>query len=301
MQVGAGRFQACLKEMGDGVCEWEQLQVMSVEIPYTRTPGKVLVGTSGWSYQHWRGVFYPERLPSRETLAYYTARFPTVEINRTFYSLPDAGVIERWRRTARPGFTYAIKAPRLITHMKKLRRIDEPLVDFITRVRGLGEALGPILFQFPAGFGRDTGLLRDFIDRLPRDLRYAFEFRDPTWFRDRIYDMLADREAAFCIYHAGTFETPRVVTAPFVYLRMHGLGTAYAGLYGRDELERWAEACRQWTADEFDVRVYFNNDAAGAALRDAVTLRNLVGQRVAWALPRGPEVEVDERNGRLAG
>jgi len=266
-----------------------------------RRTGKILVGTSGWSYRHWRGLFYPEGLPGRETLSYYVARFPTVEVNRTFYSLPEPATIERWRHTARPGFTYAVKAPRLITHMKKLRRVDEPLAEFIDRVRGLGLALGPILFQLPPGFKRDTGLLRNFIDLLPRDLSYAFEFRDDTWFRDRIYDMLADREAAFCIYQMGDFETPRVLTGPFVYLRMHGLGAAYAGLYGRDELERWADTCRSWAGDEFDVRVYFNNDLGGAAVRDAVTLRTLVGQRVDWALPRGREPDVDESNGRLAG
>jgi uncharacterized protein YecE (DUF72 family) len=265
-------------------------------------PGRILVGTSGWSYRHWKGVLYPEGLPGRETLTFYAARFPTVEINRTFYSLPDPEVIERWREAARPGFTYAVKAPRVITHMKKLRRVDQPLADFLTRVRGLGRALGPILFQFPEGFTRETGLLRNFLDMLPRDLQYAFEFRDPTWFRDRIYDMLADREAAFCIYQMGDVETPHVLTAPFVYVRMHGLGTAYAGLYGRTELERWAEACREWSRDEFEVRVYFNNDLGGAAIRDAVTLRQLLGQQVAWSLPREQETDAGESNGgRLAG
>ena len=160
-------------------------------------PGRTLIGTSGWSYKHWRGVLYPEGLPGRETLTFYAARFPTVEVSRTFYSLPDGAAIERWREAARPGFTYAIKAPRVITHLKRLRRVDQPLADFLTRIRGLGRALGPILFQFPEGFTRETGLLRNFLDMLPRDLSYAFEFRDPSWFRDRIYDMLADREAPF--------------------------------------------------------------------------------------------------------
>ena len=276
---------------------------MALEAHRVTVPGRILVGTSGWSYRHWRGIFYPEGLPARETLAYYAARFPTVEINRTFYSLPEPATIERWRAIAWPGFTYAVKAPRLITHMKRLRRVDAPLADFLTRVRGLGRSLGPILFQLPEGFTRETGLLRDFLDMLPRDLAYAFEFRDPTWFRDRIYDMLADREAAFCIYQMGDFETPHVVTAPFVYVRMHGLGAAYAGLYGREELQRWAELSRSWSDYEAQVRVYFNNDTGGSAVRDAVTLRNLVGHRVAWGLPREREAEpgAGESDGRLAG
>ena len=263
--------------------------------------GRILVGTSGWSYRHWRGVFYPEKLAGGEALSYYAARFATVEVNRTFYSLPEVATVERWRETARPGFTFAVKAPRTITHVKRLRRSGALLADFVTRMRGLGRALGPILFQLPDGLPRDTGLLRNFLDMLPRDLTYAFEFRDPSWLRDRVYDLLADREAAFCIYHLGDRETPPVVTAPFVYLRLHGLGTAYAGAYGREELQRWADACRSWAADEFDVRVYFNNDLGGAAVRDAVTLRNMVGQRVAWGLPRERETGADESNGRLAG
>ena len=263
--------------------------------------GEILVGTSGWSYRHWRGTFYPEHLAGNAILAYYVERFATVEINRTFYSLPQATTIDRWRETARPGFTFAAKAPRLITHMKRLRRSEAALADFLTDVRGLGPALGPILFQLPDGFSRDTGLLRNFLDMLPRDLSYAFEFRDQSWFRDRIYDMLADREAAFCIYHLGDRETPHVVTAPFVYLRLHGLGTPYAGAYGREELRRWADACHQWAADEFDVRVYFNNDIGGSAVRDAVTLRNLVGEGVAWGLPRDRKSGTDASNGRLAG
>jgi uncharacterized protein YecE (DUF72 family) len=271
------------------------------EYPPQTATGKILVGTSGWSYRHWRGIFYPERLAGNAALAYYAARFATVEVNRTFYSLPETATIERWRDTARPGFSFAVKAPRQITHMKRLRRSEAALADFLTRVRGLGHTLGPILFQLPDGFPRDTGLLRNFLDMLPRDLAYAFEFRDQTWFRDRIYDLLADREAAFCIYHLGDRETPRVVTAPFVYLRLHGLGTAYAGAYGREELQRWAAACCSWAADEFDVRVYFNNDLGGSAVRDAVTLRNLVGQRVAWGLPREREPGADESNGRLVG
>jgi uncharacterized protein YecE (DUF72 family) len=263
--------------------------------------GRILVGTSGWSYRHWRGVFYPEKLAGGASLAYYVARFATVEVNRTFSSLPEAATIERWRETARPGFTFAVKAPREITHMKRLRRSEALLGDFVTRMRGLGSALGPILFQLPDNFPRDTGLLRNFLDMLPRDLAYAFEFRDASWFRDRVYDLLADREAAFCVYHSGDRESPPVVTAPFVYLHLHGSGTADAGPYGREELRRWADACRSWAADEFGVRVYFDNDLGGAALRDAVTLRNLVGQRVAWSPPREREPGADESNGRLAG
>jgi uncharacterized protein YecE (DUF72 family) len=263
--------------------------------------GRIYVGTSGWSYGHWGGVFYPDGLASDARLPYYAARFATVEVGRTFFSLPDAGVIERWRDTAPPGFTFTVRAPRAITHLRRLRRSDALLADFVTRVRGLGRALGPILFQLPEGLPRDTGLLRNFLDMLPRDLGYAFEFRDPTWFRDRVYDLLADREAAFCIYQLGDRETPPVVTAPFVYVRLHGLGAASAAPYGREGLRRWADSCRAWAADEFDVRVYFDNDLGGAAVRDAVTLRNLVGQRVAWGTSRAAGGDAGGSGDRLAG
>ena len=277
------------------------LEPLNAGGPQTAT-GRIFVGTSGWSYRRWRGSFYPERLAGNGTLAYYAARFDTVEIDRTFSSLPEAYTIERWRDTVPPGFTFAVKAPCEITHLKRLRRSEATLAAFLDRVRGLERALGPIVFTLPDGLPRDTGLLRNFLDKLPRDLSYAFEFRDESWFRDRIYDLLADHEIAFCIYRLGDRETPRVVTAPFVYLRLQGPARPPNGAFGGDEeLQRWANACRSWAADEFDVRAYFDNGVGGAAVRDAATLRELVARHDAHDLSRNHEPDAEESSGRLVG
>lgn len=237
----------------------------------------VLVGTSGWSYPHWRGPFYPAELRPAGFLAYYAQRFATVEINSSFYRLPPEASVKRWRDLAPPDFTYAVKATRSITHYRRLRDADEALAQFLDRVSGLGEALGPLLFQLPPTFPLRRERLEAFLELLPSGSAAAFEFREPTWFVPAVYGALERHGSAFCISDLHGRPTPEVVTAPLVYVRLHGPGR-YSGSYDRESLAAWAGKCAAWAREGHEVRVYFDNDQRGYAAHDAARLKGLLGQ-----------------------
>ena len=243
---------------------------------------EVLVGTSGWSYPHWRGPFYPPEVRPDGFLAYYAGRFDTVEVNSSFYRLPAETTVRRWRDLAPPGFTYAVKATRFITHYRRLKDAQEPLAQFLERVSVLDVALGPLLFQLPPSFPLRLERLEAFLALLPARPPVAFEFRQATWFVPGVYDALARRGAAFCISDLHGRATPEIVTAPLVYVRLHGPGR-YSGSYDDASLAAWAEKCAAWARDGRQVRVYFDNDQRGYAARDAGRLRELLGQT-----PSGP-------------
>ena len=230
------------------------------------------VGTSGWVYPHWRGVFYPEGLPQARWFAFYARHFDTVEVNNTFYRLPPPGTFHRWREGAPPGFLFAVKASRFLTHIKRLREPEAPLHTFLERARGLGAHLGPVLYQLPPRFPADPERLARFLALLPPDLRHAVEFRDPSWFREEVYDLLRRHRVAFCIYDLPGQECPRVLTAPFLYLRFHGADLLYAGRYTEEQLEEWAEWLRGLPPWVEEAYIYFNNDAFGYAVENALTL-----------------------------
>ena len=234
------------------------------------------VGTSGWVYPHWRGVFYPPNLPQSRWFDHYARTFDTVEINNTFYRLPATETFERWREQAPPGFTFAVKANRYLTHVRRLKECTEPLARFLERVRRLGTHLGPILYQLPPRWHPDLERLAAFLDLLPEDLVHVFEFRDPRWFTEPVRALLAERSMAFCIFNAPGIECPRWVTAPVVYLRFHGSAELYAGRYSREKLAAWAEFIRHLLAEGYQVYAYFNNDAYGHAVINAQELRELV-------------------------
>lgn len=240
-------------------------------------PGKCLIGTSGWSYSHWRGVFYPQGLKVSEELSFYMRHFSSVEINNTFYRLPSEDAFRAWRKRAPEGFIYALKGSRYITHMKKLKDPDEALSLFLKRARLLKGGLGPVLFQLPPKWRKDTGRLKSFVDKLPRGLRFAFEFRDPSWFDDDVYEVLKEGGAALCIYHMPGFSSPVLATAPFVYIRFHGTDFLYGGDYGKAELRRWAGVIKGFLKEERDVYAYFNNDEAAYAVKNALELKEMVG------------------------
>lgn len=234
------------------------------------------VGTSGWSYDPWVGPFYPDDLTSADRFGYYADRFDTVEINNTFYQLPDEATIRTWRDRAPVGFTYAVKASRYLTHMKKLNDPGEPLRTFLDRLRPLGPQLGPVLVQLPPNWNADVQRLESFLGQTPSDVRFAVEFRDPSWHDDEIYDALRRHGAALCIYDDAGTVTPKEVTADFVYLRFHGTEEGYRGAYGREGLAPWAGAVHAWLEAGTDVYAYFNNDADVSAPRDARTLRHML-------------------------
>jgi uncharacterized protein YecE (DUF72 family) len=238
-------------------------------------PG-IYIGTSGWHYQHWKGPFYPEDLPDKRLFEYYLKHFQTAEINNTFYQLPQKKTFTQWRESAPEGFLFAVKASRYITHMKKLKDPQEPLANFMGRVTGLGDRLGPVLFQLPPKWHFNLERLKSFLRALPGDYRYAFEFRDPSWFNERTNQALAERGAAFCIYDFEQRQSPRSVTADFVYVRLHGPDGAYQGSYDDKVLSDWAEAFSSWADQGKEVFGYFDNDERGYAAQNALKLKELL-------------------------
>jgi uncharacterized protein YecE (DUF72 family) len=235
------------------------------------------VGTSGWIYQHWRGVFYPERLPAGKCFAYYAARFDTVEINYTFYHLPDRPTFDGWRLQAPQDFCYALKASRFLTHRKKLNEPEQPLALLLERARRLGSRLGPILYQLPPRWKCNLERLRQFVNLLPQDLLHAFEFRDPSWYNDEVRALLDQAGMGFCIHDMAGSPSPLWVTGRLAYVRFHGAaGAKYEGLYTQDQMRAWAQRLGQYLKEGRDTYAYFNNDGGGHALVNARQLRELL-------------------------
>jgi len=236
----------------------------------------IRIGTSGWHYDHWVGEVYPEGLDESDMLAYYRDLFDTVEINSSFYGMPSEKTLAGWRDSVPNGFIFATKASRYITHMKKLRDPDGPVGRFMERADVLDFRLGPVLFQLPPRWRCNPRRLSDFLDVLPEGYRYAMEFRDDSWFCDDVYDLLSRCGVAFCIYHLAGRQSPKEVTADFVYIRLHGPGEAYQGSYSHRDLQGWAGAISEWVRLERDVYCYFDNDQRGYAAGDAMRLKNML-------------------------
>lgn len=233
----------------------------------------IYIGTSGWHYDHWRGPFYPADLPPRRFLAYYQQFLPAVEVNNSFYRLPSAAAVTAWRESAPAGFRFAVKASRLITHLKRLQGTEQAVSTFLERLSLLGPTLGPILFQLPPRFHFQPARLATFLASLPAAYRYAMEMRDPSWLVPEAYALLARYRVAFCIYEIAGFLSPLEVTTDLVYIRLHGPGGAYQGSYRNAALQQWAEHCRAWQAQGREVYCFFDNDEAGYAVRNALTLQ----------------------------
>ncbi len=238
---------------------------------------RLRIGTSGWVYPHWRGIFYPPDLPQSRWYTHYAKEFDTVEINYSFYRLPSEAAFDRWREQAPEGFIYAVKANRYITHVKRLKEAAEPLERFLARTRRLGDKLGPILWQLPPRWRANPERLETFAALLPPDLTHAFEFRDPRWFVEPVRRILEQHGLAFCIFDMPGLPCPTWVTSDVVYLRFHGSGVVYGGRYGREELQPWADRILRWLREDRKVYAYFNNDAFGYALEDARELRKIHG------------------------
>lgn len=237
------------------------------------------IGTSGWHYAHWRGPFYPPKLPASQMFAHYQRQFDTVEINNTFYKLPAEETLAAWRERAGTGFQFAVKGSRFLTHMKKLAAADESIDRFFSRIEILGEKAGPILFQLPPNWAVNAERLAAFLQRLPRAYRYAFEFRDKSWFTPEIYDLLIRHRAALCIFDLRGHLSPLDLTTDFTYVRLHGPQTAaYAGRYTKAALHEWANRIEAWRSQLRAVYVYFDNDQAGYAVQNALELKRLTGQ-----------------------
>ena len=234
------------------------------------------VGCSGWQYKHWKGDFYPADLPQRQWLDYYTRHFDTVEVNNSFYRLPAEGVFETWRSRTPPAFVFAVKASRFLTHMKKLKDPEEPIERLFSRAFELRGKLGPVLYQLPGQMRKNVERLSAFLALLPPRTKHAIEFRDPSWYDDEVMRLLHKHRVALCLHDMAGSAAPRLVTAPFTYVRFHGATGRYAGAYPKPVLEAWAE----WLAAQgHPAFVYFNNDVGGHAPRDATTLKALLASR----------------------
>lgn len=229
------------------------------------------VGTSGWQYAHWRRIFYPEKLPQRLWLPYYAERFQTVEVNNTFYNLPEKPVFGHWAEISPKDFLFALKMSRYLTHLKRLHDPQEPVHRFMERSAPLGPKRGPILLQLGPAHTADLDLLSGALDAFSQDVRIAVEFRHPSWFSDATRELLQSRGVALCLADSPRRKQPMWRTSAWGFVRFHeGAGPHRPG-YLPDALRRWVDRIAQtWRPDE-DVYVYFNNDAAGYAIRDAIT------------------------------
>jgi uncharacterized protein YecE (DUF72 family) len=234
------------------------------------------VGCSGWEYKHWRGDFYPPDVPKSRWFEYYAARFDTVEINNTFYRLPEQSTFAAWAARAPSGFTFAVKASRFLTHMKKLKDPEEPLSRLFDRMRPLSRHVGPVLYQLPPGWKLDRDRLEHFLQALPNGARHVLEFRDPSWYADDVKAALERHGVSLCLHDMRGSATGRERVGPIVYVRFHGASGHYSGAYPPDRLRTWAEWLNAQRAHGADVYAYFNNDVGGHAPRDAATLRRFM-------------------------
>ncbi|MFN2530322.1 MAG: DUF72 domain-containing protein [Pyrinomonadaceae bacterium] len=239
--------------------------------------GKVFIGTSGWHYKHWLGLFYPEKFRPNQMLEFYAHHFNTVELNNSFYHLPRLTAFDNWHDSTPRGFVFAVKGSRFITHMKKLKDPESSTDKFFLGAERLQEKLGPILFQLPPHWKLNLQRLDEFLRSLPNGHRYAFEFRDASWLVNDLYELLRQHNAAFCIHDLAGQQTPLEVTADFTYVRFHGPGEAkYAGSYSTEALRVWAKRVKEWKNHSGGIYMYFNNDIGGHAPKNALELKELI-------------------------
>ena len=235
----------------------------------------IRIGTSGWVYNHWRGAFYPPGMSQAAWFAHYARVFGTVEINNSFYRLPSETTFDAWREQAPPGFLYAVKASRFLTHMKKLKDPEEPLRTFFRHAGRLGGRLGPVLYQLPPHWQVDLPRFEHFLSILPGDRTHVIEFRDPSWLVEAVFRLMERHHVAHCIHDLPPLAIPLRITASPVYLRLHG-EASHSGDYAKGTLETWARRIAAWHDQGLDVFVYFNNDVGGHAPRNAAALNELV-------------------------
>jgi len=233
------------------------------------------VGCSGWQYKHWRSTFYPADLPASQWFAYYASQFDTVEINNTFYRLPEASTFAAWRKQATPGFLYAVKASLFLTHMKKLKDPAEPIHRLFQRAQRLQRTFGPILYQLPPHWPADIERLSAFVRALPKRRQHVIEFREPSWYNDEVFELLERKGIALCLHDMAGSGTGKVALGPFVYVRFHG-PAKYTGRYDDRVLGGWGEWLAAQMREGRQVFAYFNNDAAGHAPTDAIRLRRAI-------------------------
>jgi uncharacterized protein YecE (DUF72 family) len=238
---------------------------------------RIYIGTSGWSYKAWGKSFYPKEIPVRDQLGYYATRFPTVEINATFYRLPEQKTISAWQRKAPPGFIFAVKGSQAVTHFKRLKPGSRSFKLLLKRIRVLEDHLGPVLWQLPPNFSKNMERLEGFLSELPQDIRHAIEFRHPSWIDPEIHELLRQYQVANVSVSSLRMPMDLTLTAPFAYARFHGLEGGASHDYTREELRPWGAHLQQCARDGREAFVYFNNDVNTRAPLNAGMLMEMVG------------------------
>jgi uncharacterized protein YecE (DUF72 family) len=241
-----------------------------------RIEQKIHIGTSGWRYEHWRGPFYPEYLSTDAMLAYYSQHLPTVEINSSFYQIPHKDTLLKWRDTCPSDFNFTVKAHRYSTQMGKSKNSSEKLSLLFERIKVIEYKLGPILFQLSPRWRFSINWLNEFLEQLPDAYRYVFEFRDPSWYNSRTYEALSRHRASFCIYDLAGHQSPKEITADFVYTRLQGPQEAHKGEYDASALLDWVGAFYSWAHQGKEIFCYFDNDEAGYAVNNALKLHKII-------------------------
>jgi uncharacterized protein YecE (DUF72 family) len=243
--------------------------------------GEFFIGISGWANGYFRGILYPENLPSREYLTHYARYFHTVEVNSTFYRFSRKSTFQKWHDQTPENFTFSVKAPRYFTHDNRLEDPDHRMSEFIESLEGFANKLGPILFQLPPSQKLDQKKLKAFLKILPKDFSYVFEFRHDTWYRDEIFELLDKRGIATCVADLKTKTSPLVSTGPTAYVRLHGPAKLpYRESYSEKAISLWAKRSKRWSKLGKDVYIYFDNTIGGAAARDALALSSSLSSQI---------------------
>ena len=230
------------------------------------------IGTSGWHYDHWRHLFYPDKLTRAKWLEFYARHFTTVELNNSFYRLPSEEAFANWRDSSPANFTFAVKVSRFITHIKRLKNSEEPVGTFLGRAKILKQKLGPLLYQLPPNMHRDDDRLESFLSILPPGLKHVLEFRHESWLDNGVFEVLRRHNVGLCVFDMPGLTCPLVATAEFAYIRFHGSTGLYSSCYSDEELAEWARRLAGLAPEVKEAYIYFNNDAETFAVRNAMTL-----------------------------
>lgn len=234
------------------------------------------IGTSGWVYTHWKENFYPVKLSEKNYLNFYSSYFSTVEINSTFYRIPTEKTIKNWQLQVPNDFIFSLKANQYITHLKRLKEFPRTTTRFFETIALFGNNLGPILFQLPPSFKINLERFEEFIEQLPKKSLYVFEFRNPSWYIDKIYELLRKHNISLCITDLNGHLSPIEITSAFTYIRLHGPQKSYQGSYDKQALKKWKHRIEEFLSKNKKVFCYFDNDEKGYAIKDASTLKKMI-------------------------
>ena len=238
------------------------------------TEKKWRIGTSGWNYKHWKEIFYPAKVSVSKWLDFYAYHFDAVEVNATFYRFPKIETFDSWHEKTPANFLWAVKASKFITHTKRLKDSKEPIERLYNSIDRLKEKLGPVLFQLPPNLPFDKELLTSFCENLKSNHQHVLEIRHPSWSDTQVFEILKQHNIAFCISDtAGRYPYHEVITADFLYIRLHGSKKLYASEYTEEELQKWAQKIKNWN---IQVYIYFDNDFQGFAIKNAKRLKEIL-------------------------